>query len=137
MKTLFIVFALCFNFAYTQNITIQVTKVNVDRIFQNIKVNSYVKNVNTTYHIDIPKQQLIVSFNKQDREDVIFKNIKIVKNNNVYTITYNDNSLYTDDKHIGIITIDTKLNKVVYNDRNVDWNFSDIYSFQVFNLIVQ
>ena len=95
------------------------------------------KNVNTTYYIDALNREVIVSFNKSDRNDVVFQNVKIQKIENTYIVSYNDISLYTNDNHVGTITIDTKLNKVVYDDQNVDKNFSDVYDFQVFDVVVR
>ena len=137
MKKLIIVFTLCLTFAYGQSIEIRVTQVKVDRIYQDLNIKSYVKNVNTTYYIDALNREVIVSFNKSDRNDVVFQNVKIQKIENTYIVSYNDISLYTNDNHVGTITIDTKLNKVVYDDQNVDKNFSDVYDFQVFDVVVR
>jgi hypothetical protein len=123
-------------FVNAQNIKINVNQVNVARIYNNIKLTESLRNVNTTYIINCNKRQVIVSFNSSNRDNVVFEDVIIDYTDGIYTISYDDVDIYSDDTHVGTIMIDTNTNKVLYDDHNVNYNFSDVYEFKMFDLIV-
>lgn len=137
MKNLFILLFVTIScFVNAQRIKINVNQVNVARIYNNIKLTESLRNVNTTYIINCNKRQVIVSFNNSNRDNVVFENVNIDYTDGIYTISYDDVDIYSDDTHVGTIMIDTNTNKVLYDDHNVNYNFSDVYEFKMFDLIV-